>query len=73
MLVLSRKRDTAIRIGPNIQVKVLSIRNRQVKLGIDAPSSVRIWRDELCRGDPKGLEDENENISADEQAQVRKT
>ena len=47
MLVLSRKRDTAVRIGPNIEVKVLSIRNGQVKLGIDAPNGVRIWRDEI--------------------------
>jgi carbon storage regulator CsrA len=62
MLVLSRKRDTAVRIGSNIEVKVLSIRNRQVKLGIDAPSSVRIWRDELCRGAP-GLEDKKHEIA----------
>ena len=73
MLVLSRKPDTAVRIGSNIEVKVLSIRNRQVKLGIDAPSSVRIWRDELRRAVPGLLEDENDNISADEQAQVQKT
>ena len=73
MLVLSRRRDTAIQIGRDIKVTVLSIRNRQVKLGIDAPNSVRIWRDELCRGDPGLLEDENENICADEQAQVQRT
>lgn len=73
MLVLSRKRQTAVRIGPNIEVKVLSIRNGQVKLGIDAPTGVRIWRDELCRGAPGLLEEENENISADEQSQVQKT
>ena len=71
MLVLSRKRDTAVRIGPNIEVKVLSIRNRQVKLGIDAPSNVRIWRDELCRGDPGLLEDENENTNAEERVHVQ--
>ncbi|MCP4895647.1 MAG: carbon storage regulator [bacterium] len=47
MLVLSRKRDTAVRIGPNIEVRVLSIRNGQVKLGIDAPNGVPIWRDEI--------------------------
>jgi carbon storage regulator CsrA len=73
MLVLSRKPDTAIRIGSNIEVKVLSIRNRQVKLGIDAPSSFRIWRDELCRGDRGLLEDGTENASAYEQARVLKT
>ena len=47
MLVLSRKRDTAVRIGRNIEIKVLAIRNRRVKLGIDAPSGVRIWREEI--------------------------
>ncbi len=47
MLVLSRDCDTVIRIGPDIKVKVLSIRKRRVKLGIDAPSDVRVWRDEI--------------------------
>jgi carbon storage regulator CsrA len=73
MLVLSRRPDTAIQIGRDIKVRVLSIRNRQVKLGIDAPSGVRVWRDELCRGDPSLLEDDNENRNADEQAEVEKT
>lgn len=59
MLVLSRRRDTAIQIGRDIKVTVLSIRNREVKLGIDAPRDVRIWRDELCRGAPGLLEDKN--------------
>ena len=66
MLVLSRRRDTAIQIGHDIKVTVLSIRNRQVRLGIEAPSRVRIWRDELCRADPGLLEHENEDINADE-------
>ena len=70
MLVLSRRCDTAIQIGRDIKVTVLSIRNRQVKLGIDAPSNVRIWRDELCRGAPGLSEDENENMNAREVAQV---
>ena len=62
MLVLSRKRDTAVRIGPNIEVKVLSIRSRRVKLGIDAPSNVRISRDGLCRGDGELLDDGYEKM-----------
>ncbi len=48
MLVLSRDCDTVIRIGDDIRVKVLSIRRRRVKLGIDAPSNVRVWREEIC-------------------------
>ena len=46
MLVLSRDRDTVVRIGADIKVKVLSIRKQRVKLGIDAPSDVRVWREE---------------------------
>lgn len=71
MLVLSRPRDTAIHIGGDIKVTVLSIRKRQVKLGIEAPSSVRVWRDELCRRAPRLLEDENENIGANEAAHMQ--
>jgi len=51
-------------------VTVLSIRNRQVKLGLDAPSSVRVWRDELCRGAPRLLEDDNKNRNVGERVQV---
>lgn len=48
MLVLSRDCDTSIRIGPNISVKVLAIRKQRVKLGIDAPAHIRVWRDEIA-------------------------
>lgn len=51
MLVLSRDCDTSIRIGPDIKIKVLSIRKQRVKIGVDAPSSVRIWRDEIAPTD----------------------
>jgi len=68
MLVLSRRPDTAIQIGRDIKVTVLSIRNRRVKLGIDAPRSISVWRGELRRADPRLLEDENENSSAKETA-----
>jgi len=47
MLVLSRRPDTAIQIGDDVKVTVLSIRRRQVKLGIDAPNGVSIWRQEI--------------------------
>lgn len=51
MLVLSRDCDSSIRIGPDIKIKVLSIRKQRVKIGVDAPSSVRIWRDEIAPSD----------------------
>ncbi len=61
MLVLSRSLDTAIRIGPNIRVKVLSLRKGQVKLGVEAPDAVHIWREELC---PDTDSDECEGIQS---------
>lgn len=51
MLVLSRKFDESIVInpGPNqITVRVIDIRRGKVKVGIDAPSEVRVMRNELA-------------------------
>ncbi|NLS95455.1 MAG: response regulator [Planctomycetaceae bacterium] len=48
MLVLSRDCDSSIRIGPDITIKILSIRKQRVKIGVDAPSNVRVWRDEIA-------------------------
>jgi carbon storage regulator CsrA len=47
MLVLSRKDGDAIHVGVDIVVRVLEIGRSQVKLGIEAPESTRIWREEL--------------------------
>ena len=47
MLVLARKEDDAIHIGENIIVKVVSIENGIVKLGIEAPKEISIMRHEL--------------------------
>lgn len=47
MLVLTRKLDEKIRIGENIEITVLRIRNNQIRLGISAPRDVRVLRGEL--------------------------
>ena len=51
MLVLSRKRDSSIHIGADIRVTILGIRGNQVKVGVEAPAAIPVWRDELL---PKG-------------------
>jgi carbon storage regulator len=48
MLVLSRKPNEAIIINGNIRVMVVGIRGNHVRLGIEAPESVAIFREELC-------------------------
>jgi hypothetical protein len=40
-----------VRIGHDITVTCLQIRGQVMKIGIDAPPSVRILRGELCGGD----------------------
>lgn len=47
MLALSRKKDEAIVINDNIEVKILEIKGDQVKVGISAPKSVPIYRKEV--------------------------
>ncbi len=47
MLILTRKSGQTIVIGGGIQVKVLEIRGKQVRLGIDAAADVSVYRGEL--------------------------
>jgi carbon storage regulator len=47
MLVLTRKRDGVIRIGENIVIRVIRTGKSSVKIGVEAPASVRVVRGEL--------------------------
>lgn len=47
MLVLSRKKTEGIRIGEDITVTVLAIRGDKVRLGISAPRTIDVHRDEV--------------------------
>jgi len=47
MLVLSRHRDESIMIGDEIVVTIVDIRGDKVRLGINAPSSIPVHRQEV--------------------------
>jgi carbon storage regulator len=49
MLVLSRKAKQRIAIGENIELVVVAVTGDRVKLGFNAPSDVRIYREEVRR------------------------
>lgn len=47
MLILRRKAGEAISIGDGIRVVIIEVKGSQVKLGIEAPLGIAIYRDEL--------------------------
>ena len=57
MLVLSRRSTERIQIGDNVAVTVLEIRGNIVRIGIDAPTEVRVLRSELREALPNGPSD----------------
>ena len=49
MLVLNRKTGERLIIGDRIEVTILEVRGDRVKLGIQGPDDVTIYREELYR------------------------
>lgn len=47
MLVLTRKGGESVRIGTFIKISVLDVKGTQVKIGIEAPEDVAVYREEL--------------------------
>ncbi len=61
MLVLSRKLNETIVINGNIHVTVVGLRGNQVRIGIEAPDSIAIFRKELF--DRSRVEDQSGELS----------
>ena len=49
MLVLTRKQGETIQIGDSVVIKVISTGRGKVKIGVDAPATVRVLRGELAQ------------------------
>jgi carbon storage regulator len=47
MLVLTRKANQSIMIGEDIEISVLSVLGEKVRLGIEAPRNVPVFRKEV--------------------------
>lgn len=69
MLALSRKVNESIMIGHDIEITVLEIKGEQVKLGINAPKSVPLYRKEIYM---QIQEANKEAVSADASPDVLK-
>ena len=49
MLVITRKMDEGLVIGENIRITVIEIKGHSVRLGIEAPRSIQIFREEIIK------------------------
>ena len=47
MLILTRRLGETMKLGEEITITVLGVRGNQVRIGIDAPKSVAIQREEI--------------------------
>lgn len=47
MLVITRKLDEGITVGDDVEITVLEISKDRVKIGINAPKEVKVFRTEL--------------------------
>ncbi|TWU18434.1 carbon storage regulator CsrA [Allorhodopirellula heiligendammensis] len=56
MLVLTRKLNEKIKIGDDITITIIKLRNNQIRIGIEAPRDVRVLRAELEKAVASGLE-----------------
>jgi len=52
MLVLSRKLGEKILIGDSIVLTIVKVDRNQIRLGIEAPSDVAIYREEIAPNRP---------------------
>ncbi|GMO22724.1 MAG: carbon storage regulator CsrA [Spirochaetaceae bacterium] len=60
MLILSRKTDEKIVIGDDITVTIIELRGDQVRIGINAPKTVKVFREEVY----EAIRDENKAAAA---------
>jgi carbon storage regulator len=58
MLVLTRRPNESIMIGDQVEVSVLSVSGDKVRIGIEAPRHVRVFRKEVY------LQIQQENVAA---------
>ncbi|AJC84977.1 carbon storage regulator CsrA [Campylobacter peloridis] len=66
MLILSRKENESIKIGDNIEIKVVQTGKGYAKIGIEAPKTLMILRKELI----EQVKSENLHAISDERIKL---
>jgi carbon storage regulator len=47
MLIVARRRDESIMIGDHVEIRILEIARKQVKIGVQAPREISLHRREV--------------------------
>lgn len=47
MLILTRRPGESIHLGDNIKITVLGVQGKQIKIGLDVPQEMPVYRDEV--------------------------
>lgn len=66
MLALSRKTNESIIIGSDIEITILEVKGDQVKIGINAPKSVSIYRKEIYLQIKESNQEASQTMASDE-------
>ncbi|MDR0502417.1 MAG: carbon storage regulator CsrA [Treponema sp.] len=59
MLILSRKLNEKVIIGDDITISIIEVRGDQVRIGIDAPKKIKVFRQEVF----EAIKEENKAAS----------
>jgi len=62
MLILTRKKGESIIISGNIEIQIINIEDGKVKIGIEAPKEVSVFRSEVL----ENIKNENKNSVVEE-------
>ncbi len=71
MLILQRKNNQSLTIGDNITVSIVEIGNDWVKLAIDAPKEISIFRTELLEAASVNQEAASTNLNVDSISKIK--
>ena len=67
MLILTRRVGESLRIGDDVSVTVLGIKGSQVRLGVDAPKSIPVHREEVYdRINDENLKNSDDKVKSSE-------
>jgi len=47
MLILTRRPGESLHVGDNIKITILAVQGKQIKIGLDVPEDIPVYREEV--------------------------